>query len=407
MKRVLIFSLTYAPYIGGAEVALKEITDRLPPEEYAFDMVTLRFDRALPRVEKVGNITVYRIGPSVRNAKVSDRSMPLMLRLAKVLFPFTAFLKAVQLDLRNVYDASWSMMANNAGFAALFFSLTHPSTPYYLELQDGRALSEMPKRRPILRPIWWLYKRIYLRADRIKTISNFIAHEVRSLGYTGPLEVIPNAVDVAAFSAPVADEMLVELKNKYGKKMGDVFLFTASRLVLSRGVEDTILALKYLPAHVKLLVAGSGDDEMKLQAIAHEADVAQRVLFAGHIGHDQLPAFYKISDIFVRPSVIEGFGNAFVEAFAAGIPVIATSVGGIPDFLFDPERNTGKPATGLFCAVHDPESIARAVSRYMNDPALVAEVVQNARALVREKYDWTVIAKAMKERIFEPLFARG
>ena len=54
MKRVLIFSLTYHPFIGGAEVALKEITDRLDPSEFEFDMITLRFDSNLPRVEKMG-----------------------------------------------------------------------------------------------------------------------------------------------------------------------------------------------------------------------------------------------------------------------------------------------------------------------------------------------------------------
>lgn len=400
MKRILIFSLTYHPYIGGAEVAIKEITDRLGAD-YAFDMVTLRFDRALPKKEKIGNVTVYRIGPSVAGARVSDRNMPLMLKLAKVWFPFTAFLKGFMLDQRNVYDAVWAMMANQAGFAALFFKWTHPRTPYVLELQDGRAFSEMRNRQPILRVVWPLYRRIYLGADVIKAISNFIAQEVRGIGYKGRIEVIPNAVDVAKFSAPVPEEKLVELKDRFGKKMGDVFLFTASRLVLSRGVEDTIRALTYLPAHVKLLIAGTGDDQSKLEHIADEINVRTRVIFAGHITHDELPAFYKISDIFVRPSVIEGFGNAFVEAFAAGIPVVATPVGGIPDFLFDPEKNPNVPATGLFCNVHDPESVAQAVERYMNDPALVAEVVQHARVLVAEKYDWNGVARQMKAHIFD------
>lgn len=400
MKRILIFSLTYFPYVGGAEVAMKEITDRIDPKEFSFDMITLRFDRALPRVEKVGNITVYRLGPSIPNAKVSDRSLAWQLRLAKVLFPLTALIKAIQLDNNNVYDMTWALMANQAGFAALLFKYIHHRTPYFLELQDGRAMSEMTKRRPILAPLWFLYKRIYLRADAIKAISHFIEKEVRSLGYSKNIEVIPNAVDVAKFSAPVGEEKLVELKIRYGKKMGDVFLFTASRLVLSRGVEDTIRALSFLPPHVKLLIAGSGDDQSKLENIAHESDVAERVIFAGHIGHDELPALYKISDIFVRPSIVEGFGNSFVEAFAAGIPVVATPVGGIPDFLTD-------GVTGLFCEVHNPASVAKAVERYMNDPALVAAVVANAKKLVAEKYDWNIIAADMKKLIFLPFTKRG
>ena len=406
MKRILIFSLTYHPHVGGAEIAIKEITDRLGTE-YEFHMVTLRFDSVLPRVEKLGNVLVHRIGPSVSNARVSDRDMPLRLRLAKILFPFSSALKATLLDWQYTYDGVWAMMANQAGFGALFFSLLHPRTPYVLELQDGRALHDMKARRPILYLLWPLYRLLFLSARVIKVISSFLEREVRSIGYEGTVAVIPNAVDVAKFSAPLSDEVLAELKSKYGKKLGDTFLFSASRLVLSRGVEDVIRALPLLPASVTLLVAGTGEDEGKLRAIARESDVENRVIFAGHIGHDELPAYYKMCDIFVRPSLIEGFGNAFVEAFAAGIPVVATPVGGIPDFLFDPEANPDKPATGLFSKPRDPASVAAAVKRYMADAALRAEVVQHARALAAEKYDWATIAADMRKKIFVPLLKRG
>lgn len=402
MKRILIFSLTYHPFVGGAEVAIKEITDRLSPAEYAFDMVTLRFDTALPEVEKVGNITVYRIGPTVPNATVSDRNMPGTLRRAKIIFPFIAFWKARTLQRAHPYDATWAMMANQAGFAALFFKYLYPKVPYLLELQDGRAFSEMTQRRRILLPLWWLYKRIYLKANRIKVISRFIEREVRGIGYQKEIDVIPNAVDVAKFSSFIQTQDLEHLKEKYEKKLGDVFLFTASRLVLSRGVEDTIRSLAYLPAHVKLLIAGTGDDRPQLEKIAEETKVTDRVIFAGHIDHSQLPLYYKISDIFVRPSIIEGFGNVFVEAFAAGIPVVATAVGGIPDFLSDPDRNPDKESTGLFCEVRNPESIAAAVTRYMNDPVLTANIITNAKQLATETYDWNIIVKSMR-RLFETL----
>lgn len=405
MKRILIFSLTYHPYVGGAEVAIKEITDRLG-EGYEFDMVTLRFDRSLPKVERIGNITVYRIGPSVRNTKVSDRNMPLTLRFAKVIFPFTSLVRAYQLHRIQGYDAIWAMMANHAGFGALFFKYVHPGVPYVLELQDGRAFADMKIRRPLLRAIWWLYKRVYMKADIIKTVSRFIEREVRSIGFQGTIAVIPNAVDAKKFSAPVTEERIIELKEKYGKRMGDVFLFTASRLVLSRGVEDVIRSLAHLPAHVKLLVAGEGDDRSALEDIVRTEGLQDRVLFAGHIDHSELPAYYKVSDIFVRPSIIEGFGVSFIEAFAAGIPVVATSVGGIPDFLFDPETDPDTEPTGLFCEVRNPGSVARAVRKYMENPALTARIIKNARELAVSTYDWTRITQDVHARVFAPLISR-
>ena len=403
VKRVLIFSLTYRPYIGGAEVAIKEITDRMDPTEYEFDMITLRFDSKLPEVEQVGNVTVYRIGATVENAKVSDRNLPTILKRAKLLFPLTSLWKALSLHRAHAYDMTWAMMANYAAFGALFFKYAHPSVPYYLELQDGNSLSQVKSRQPILAVLWLIYKRIYLKADLIKAISTFIEKLAREIGYKGPVVVIPNAVDTEKFSAPVSGQMLWELKNKYGKEHGDVYLFTASRLVLSRGVEDVIRALPHLPNNVKFLIAGEGDDREKLEEIAKKAEVQKRVIFAGHVGHDELPALFKMCDVFVRPSIIEGFGNAFVEAFAAGIPVVATPVGGIVDFLYDPWKDPEYPSTGIFCEVRDPLSIAKAVRAYLDDPVLIATIVKNAKALAIQKYDWNIIARDMKAKVFDVL----
>jgi len=409
MRRVLIFSLTYHPFIGGAEVALKEITDRLDPSEFELEMITLRFDSNLPRTEKMGNVLVHRIGFSAPGAKVSDRSMPLQCKIAKVLFPITAYFKALSLDRKKHFDIAWAMMANQAGFAALFFKFTYPRVKYFLELQDGRPFAQMTDRQPFLRLLWPLYRMVYMKAAIIKCISTFIATEVRSIGYRGPVRVIPNGVDVQKFSAPVPETKLDQLKQKYGKQPGDVFLFTASRLVLSRGVEDVIQSLSHLPANVKFLIAGTGEDREKLEHIARQLDVFDRCVFVGHVSHDDLPAHLKISDIFVRPSLIEGMGNAFIEAFAAGTPVIGTPVGGIPDFLFDPEKsqeldkNSPREPTGLFCEVQNPESIAQAVDRYMKEPELRTRIVENAKKLVAEKYDWSLIARDMQEKIFAQL----
>lgn len=399
MKRVLIFSLAYTPFVGGAELAVKEITERLRGP-YEFDLITLRFDSALPRAEILGAVRVHRIGWCTKGAQVSDRSMPFVCKLSKLLFPLMAFLKAHSLHRARPYDLTWAILANQAGFAALFFKLAHPRIPYVLELQDGNSLAQVRVRQPLLRFVWPLYRLVYLKADAIKVISHFIDRLAREIGYAGKVELIPNGVDMAEFSAPVSEEKLQALKATYEKRMGDVFLFTASRLVLSRGVEDVIRALAHLPSHVKFLIAGAGEDAQKLAELARETGVESRVIFAGHVVHEELAAYLKISDIFVRASLVEGMGSAFIEAFAAGIPVVATPVGGIPDFLQDGE-------TGVFCEVQDPLSIASAVRRYLDDPALVAKVTKQARQLAEEKYDWKGIAQAVDNRVFSPLLGRG
>lgn len=390
MKRILIFSLAYTPFVGGAELAIKEITDRISDIE--FDMVTLRFDRSLPRVEKIGNVTVYRLGFGKASPMMADL-VKFPLALNKYLFPFLAFLKASRLHRKNNYSAVWAMMANYAGFATLFFKMAHPDVPFLLTLQEGDPIEYIKARVKFVYP---LFKRIFIRADFMQVISHYLGNWARDMNFAGPLEVIPNGVAIAHFTKEYPVNELDALKAKLGKKTGDVWLITTSRLVKKNAVDDVIKALPLLPEKVAFLVLGTGPDEVMLTNLVQELGVEKRVLFAGQVGHADMPKYLRISDIFIRPSLSEGMGNSFVEAMAVGLPVIATPVGGIVDFLKDRE-------TGLFCEVRNPRSIADAVLKLCTDESLKNTLVRNARELVQEKYDWDIVAKDMREKVFEKM----
>src|SRR3989344_231530 len=99
-KRLLIFSLAYQPFVGGAEVALKEITDRLL--DYEFDLITVNLDGQQKSEEKIGNVLVRRIGRG---------------KISKYFYPLTAYHLASKLHQRKKYDVVWVMMANQAGMA--------------------------------------------------------------------------------------------------------------------------------------------------------------------------------------------------------------------------------------------------------------------------------------------------
>ncbi len=400
MKRILIFSLAYYPnFVGGAEVAIKEITDRIVPEEISFDMITLRFDSTLPKFERIGNVNVHRIGFATKNPSMGDL-MKFPLLINKYLFPFIGFLKARALHNKNPYDSIWAMMANYAGFAALFFKMRNPNVPYLLTLQEGDPIEYIKQR---VQSLYALFEQIFTRADFVQTISHYLAGFAREMRYSGPLEVVPNAVNVSYFSWNYADEDLFDIKQKLGKQPDDIFLITTSRLVKKNAVDEVIRALPLLPPRVKFLILGIGPDEPTLRALADELKVSNRVKFLRQISHQEMPKYLKVSDIFIRPSRSEGLGNSFLEAMAAGIPVIATPVGGIPDFLFDPEKNPDHEPTGLFCNVDDPQSIARQVKRLIDDRALRTRLITNGKKLVTEKYDWGLIARDMKGKVFDQL----
>lgn len=387
-KKALIFSFVYYPrYIGGAEVAVKEITDRIAEDDIEFHMIALRLDRALPRVEKVGNVIVHRIGFAGGE------------QVQKYLYPFMAAWKAGALHRELGFDLSWAIMANFSGFAALFFKLFHMHVPLVLTLQEGDPIEYIQHRTRFVAP---LFKMIFTHADRIQAISNYLADFGRSMDPKKPLDrvvVVPNGVDVDHFSRMMPFSDVQKLKDSLGKKHGDVLLVTASRLVVKNAVGDIIAALSHLPENVKLLILGEGALEADLRAQATRLGLDERVIFRGYIPHADLPLYLQASDIFVRPSLSEGFGNSFIEAMAAGIPVIATRAGGIVDFLRDKE-------TGLFCDARAPEDIARKAEILMHDKSLRDEIVDNALHMVVDHYDWKIVARDMRQKAFEPVMMK-
>lgn len=359
--RILIFSVAYHPVEGGAEIATKEITSRLPGIE--FDMITLRHADAHAASERVGNVDVHRI------------------RAGKVSFPFKAARLARRLHRTRRYDAVWAIMAAHAGAAAWLFRRRAPEVGYVLTLQEGHPIEYMERRSRLVRP---LLRRVMSTPDVVQAISTYLVRYARAMGFTGRVEVVPNGVDAEAFrdTGP--------LRSRAG-----LTLITTSRLVEKNAVGDIIDALALLPADARLVVIGVGPLEADLRARAAAQGVQERVEFRGHVPHAEIPHHLHHADIFVRPSISEGFGNSFIEAMAAGLPVIATPVGGIVDFVRDGE-------TGVFCEVGNPRSLADQVMRLQADPVLRAALRVNGERLARERYTWDLVAAAMRDRVFMP-----
>lgn len=399
MKKILIFSLAYFPkHVGGAEVAIKEKTDRMP--EYEFHMVTNRYDSTLPKEERIGNVVVHRIGIVRENPSMGDlKKFPL--HLNKLLFQFLAAWKAIRLQRVHSFDATWAMMAHSCGVPASIFKLFYPRVPFVLELQEGDPPEYIERK---MRPLWPFFSRAFTSADAISVISTFLGRWAKRRGFLGEPILVPNAVNTDHFSQDYAPAVVNEIKDTLGKKMGDVFVITTSRLVHKNAVDDMITALAQLPSNVHFIILGTGPDEGMLRALAQKLGVTDRTHFVGQIGHVDMPKYLKACDIFIRASRSEGMGNSFVEAMAAGLPVIATQEGGIADFLFDEKRNPDQPVTGWAVDKDAPDQIAQAVRAIMENPEKVRAVTTTAKEMVIEKYDWDLIAKKMHDEVFEPLF---
>ncbi len=375
-KHILIFSTAYFPLVGGAEIAIKEITDRLP--NYQFEMVTARIQPGLPSKEQIGNITVHRVG----FGKSFD----------KYLLPILGVIRALRITSSKDTPIVWPMMASFGGFASLIYTWIRPKTKMLLTLQEGDPPEYILKRVGVFKP---LFLGIFKRADAIQAISKFLANWGKELGFKGEPVVIPNGVNIPHFSKQISPEERQTLRQGFGFTDGDTVLVTASRLVLKNGTDDIIKALPGMPGNFRILVIGDGEDRHMLETLVTDLNLQSRVVFLGQKSHAELPAHIQSADIFIRPSLSEGLGNSFLEAMSAGLPIIGTPVGGIPDFLVDGE-------TGVFCEPRNPESIVKAAIRIQTEPGLRDKLIRQGSELVSDQYDWDGIADKMN-KIFSSL----
>lgn len=394
MKKILIFSLAYYPnFVGGAEVAIREITDRLSPEEFEFHMVTLRFDSLLPKHSKEGNVFVHRVGFGRRGASVASTHQPLFY-INKILFvPFAAF-AALRLNAQYRYDALWAMMSYMV-FPIVLLRFIGMRLPYVLTLEEGDPFEYVYGRarirffEPLLR---WGFR----HASAVHAESIFLGTWARRMGFQGPLQVIPNGMDAEQFARTPREDELAAIRTKIGKKEGEIWLIHTGRLVHKNALDIVIRALPLLPESVHLFMLGDGPDKSALMELANGLGVTSRTHFHSYVPLDDIPNYLKTCDIFIRPSRSEGMGNSFIEAMAAGLPVVATQEGGISDFLFDEKRNPDTETTGWAVDKDSPGQIAEAVKDILGNPERAERVKVAAKKLVFEKYNWDLIAHTMK-----------
>lgn len=363
-NRILIFTTAYWPLVGGSEIAIEQIIRRLP--NVFFDVITPRLNLGLKKYESAENYRIHRLGFSGR--------------IGKILFPIFGFIKANQLLAKNDYRMIHAYQASHAAGAAWLLKKNKPKLTFILTLQEGKDLAKQSFFVKFFR------KLIIRRADIITTISNYLKKYAQLFNPKGKILIIPNGVEVKKFKNAKVDE---NLYNILEIKKEDRVIIHTGRLVKKNGLIDLIEAIPIIKkelSQIKLLIIGQGTLLNKLKIKVSNLGLDDSILFLGEINYRELPRYLKIADVFVRPSLSEGLGNSFLEAMAAGVPIVGTPVGGIIDFLTDGQ-------TGLFCQPKNPPSIAEAVLKILTDQQLKEKIRIEAQALVEEKYNWDAIAR--------------
>ncbi len=223
-------------------------------------------------------------------------------------------------------------------------------------------------------------------ADLVIATSRAVAAQVTGAG----ARVIYPGARITAETLPSAP----------GVRNGTVVIGAAGRLVPIKGLIGLVQAIGRLNASglaLRLEIAGSGPEQPALEREASRLRVQDRVAFLG--GRENLQSTLAWWDIFVQPSLAEGFGIAALEAMAVGLPVVVSRVGGLPELVEDSR-------TGLLVPPGDPAALAQCLAGLARDPERRRALGTAGRERARERFSVEQMVKAIADVYAEILDSR-
>ncbi len=232
------------------------------------------------------------------------------------------------------------------------------------------------------------------RARKIIAVSHFTKWELTNY-YKIPankIRVIHNGVDINKFK-PATDKS--KIKKELGFNPNDIAIVSVGRLYARKGlftlIESMPAVTKRFP-NAKFIISGKGQsDEMhKLIRHAEKFGVKDNIVFTGYYPDKKLPKLYQAADIFAFSTFYEHHPFAVLEALASGLPVVTTTVGGIPETI-----DSGK--NGFLVEPFNSKQFSEKIIYLLDHTAEADEMGAKARKTVEQKLDWRIVVKdAMK-----------
>ncbi|WP_017591094.1 glycosyltransferase family 4 protein [Nocardiopsis potens] len=378
MSRTLIVTNDFPPQTGGIQAFVHELAVRRPPESVVV-YCSAPSGRRVPRSE-VEAFDLAQPFPVVRERTPALLPVPRVVdracRIARLEGCDTALFGAA---------APLGLMGGALRRAGVRRSvaLTHGHEAGWALLPGARsALRRVGDSVDVL-----TYLGDYTRARIGRALSPPAAARMRRLA---------PGVDTGRFRPGAGGE---EVRERHGIA-GRPVVVCVSRLVRRKGQDTLVRAWPRVLADVPdavLLVVGGGPDRARLETLAGERRVAGSVVFTGDVPAEELPAHYDAGDVFAMPCRtrnggldVEGLGIVFLEASAAGLPVVAGDSGGAPDAVQDGE-------TGLVVDGALPGPTARALIRLLSAPEDAARMGARGREWVRREWSWDRTADRLDE----------
>lgn len=361
--------------MGGAQRFLYEFITHLNPQNYQFMVATGGNGQLIEKLreKKIGVIPIknFSNAPGLKN--------------------FLTFLEIFKL-IKNFKPDILYLLSSEAGFIGSI------AGGFY------RFFSKNKKPKIIYRIGGWAFKeprsifikKIYLWAEKISapfkdviiTNSEFDRHLAIKNKITPPNKIITvyNGLDVDNLKFLSKKEARIFIESKIKHPLNNsVLIGTIANLYKNKGLDYLILAAARIkgkllePSSIPIfIIIGSGIESNNLKSLIKKYKMENQFFLT-----DNIPNAYeclKTFNLFVLPSVKEGQPWTILEAMAAGVPIVATNIAGIPEMIENEK-------SGLLVEPADPEALSLAIEKMLTHPSLASECSKNALEIVKEKFD--------------------
>lgn len=339
---------------------------------------------------QLGNVYAIGKSPVVRDLMIRSGNvvvLALAVRPGLLVGRIQFITRTVRIGLRlnrkgriSVYAASDPLISGTAGLILRLLT----GRPLLVHLQG--QLLDLPReevsrfRRSVTA---FVSRAVCRRADMVRCVSKALMEQAEKAGVSREaLVYLPSRVDTDRFSPSRRGPLAPMAREEIGRATGRTIMY-AGTLSHTKGVHLLVEALPEVLMQypdVTLILVGSGPSELPLRRLTRDVGVEDRVVFVGRTSHAEMPKYLSLADVVVLPSLNEGLPRILLEALASGLPVVATSVGGIPEVV-----NDGR--TGLLVPPANRKALSDAIGRVLGSRELADALGRAGRELMELHYE--------------------